>query len=593
MAQNVAINNDGSPPNPNAILDVQAKNKGILVPRMDSITRQKIAGPIGLLVFDSTTRSFWYHNGKSWQNMAAPASWLLNGNNNIDDSFFLGTTDSKPLTMKVNNQLAGYIDANDTKANTLWGYSAGSKISSGIYNTADGFNTLVNNTIGSYNTALGSNSMTNNTQGSGNTAAGSRALFANTSGASNVAIGDDALISNTTGSSNTAVGTQSLVDNLTGQSNTAIGMIAMNSNTTGNSNVAIGFDALGSNQTASNNTACGYFSLVSNTTGQNNVALGFGSMLFNLTSNENTASGYNALFAHRSGDDNTAIGSRALTNDTSGFFNTAIGKSAMFNNTNGVSNTVAGWNSLFANTEGGDNTAFGIQSLRGNTTGHYNTAIGSDVMWTNTTGQFNTVLGYFSDVSASNLNNATAIGAQAIVNASNKVRIGNTAVTVIEGQVPFTNPSDGRFKFNIQEDVKGLDFILRLRPVTYQFDVQKEQDFVSGKLSAAQLNNNIHQASYNEAGLMRRTGFIAQEVEQAAEKSNYDFDGLKKPNTDKDYYSLSYASFVVPLVKAMQEQQKIIDVQQKKITEQQQLYDALMKRLDTLEKDLHARKNNR
>jgi hypothetical protein len=45
-------------------------------------------------------------------------------------------------------------------------------------------------------------------------------------------------------------------------------------------------------------------------------------------------------------------------------------------------------------------------------------------------------------VSVGNLTNATAIGNLAIVNASNKIRLGNNAVTVIEGQVAFTASSD-------------------------------------------------------------------------------------------------------------------------------------------------------
>lgn len=51
---------------------------------------------------------------------------------------------------------------------------------------------------------------------------------------------------------------------------------------------------------------------------------------------------------------------------------------------------------------------------------------------------FNTAVGDLADVSTSNLSNATAIGANAMVNASNKVRIGDGNVTVIEGQVDFT-----------------------------------------------------------------------------------------------------------------------------------------------------------
>jgi hypothetical protein len=49
-----------------------------------------------------------------------------------------------------------------------------------------------------------------------------------------------------------------------------------------------------------------------------------------------------------------------------------------------------------------------------------------------------------------NLTNATAIGAQAVVTASNKIRLGNTAVTVIEGQVAFTASSDKTKKENFQ-----------------------------------------------------------------------------------------------------------------------------------------------
>ena len=53
-------------------------------------------------------------------------------------------------------------------------------------------------------------------------------------------------------------------------------------------------------------------------------------------------------------------------------------------------------------------------------------------------------------MSAGNLTNATAIGSLATVNASNKIRLGNTAVTVIEGQVAFTNGSDKTKKENFQ-----------------------------------------------------------------------------------------------------------------------------------------------
>lgn len=72
--------------------------------------------------------------------------------------------------------------------------------------------------------------------------------------------------------------------------------------------------------------------------------------------------------------------------------------------------------------------------------------------------------------------NATAVGSGAIVNASNKIRLGN-AVTVVEGPVAYT-VSDGRFKNNISEnDVEGLDFIKLLRPVVYNFDTKNFRNF--------------------------------------------------------------------------------------------------------------------
>ena len=79
-----------------------------------------------------------------------------------------------------------------------------------------------------------------------------------------------------------------------------------------------------------------------------------------------------------------------------------------------------------------------------------NTAIGTIALSGNTTGSNNTAIGWGADVFPDNLTNATAIGANAVVNASNKVRLGNFQVTVIEGQVGFTAVSDKTQKENFQ-----------------------------------------------------------------------------------------------------------------------------------------------
>ncbi len=189
--------------------------------------------------------------------------------------------------------------------------------------------------------------------------------------------------------------------------------------------------------------------------------------------------------------------------------------------------------------------------------------------------------------------NATALGAGAVVDASNKVRIGNSAVTVIEGQVPFTTPSDGRYKFNVREDVKGLDFILQLRPVTYQFDVKRFDEQMNHQANATGATENYAlQAAYTEASQIRRSGFIAQEVEKAANATGYDFSGIIKPKTEQDHYSLSYDAFVVPLVKAVQDQQAIIDEQNRKMAAQQAITESQEKKIANLEQQIADIKND-
>ena len=61
------------------------------------------------------------------------------------------------------------------------------------------------------------------------------------------------------------------------------------------------------------------------------------------------------------------------------------------------------------------------------------------------------------------------------------------------------------------------------------------------------------------------TGFIAQDVETAAKELSFDFSGVDAAKNDKDLYGLRYASFVVPLVKSVQELSKQNEDLQKQI----------------------------
>lgn len=293
------------------------------------------------------------------------------------------------------------------------------------------------------------------------------------------------------------------------------------------------------------NSATGNFALYSNTTGNGNTANGFAALFFNSSASKNTGSGYQALYSN-----------------TFGFENTGTGYEALYSNTIGTSNTANGYRALRSNTTGENNTAVGIDALLDNTTGINNTAIGYRAMYSNVTGSYNTAIGHVAFLSSVALTNATVIGAGATVNASNKIRLGNGSVTVIEGSVPYSFPSDGRFKTNITETVKGLDFILKLRPVVYNFEAKKLDAFLSGKPSS---DAKFASLNYSDAENTRQSGFIAQEVEQAAKQSGYDFNGVIVPKNEKETYGLAYSQFVVPLVKAMQEQQQIIEALKKRV----------------------------
>lgn len=55
--------------------------------------------------------------------------------------------------------------------------------------------------------------------------------------------------------------------------------------------------------------------------------------------------------------------------------------------------------------------------------------------------------------------------------APSQVRIGNASTTSIGGFTNWTNISNGRVKRNIQDNVPGLTFINKLKPVTYNLDL--------------------------------------------------------------------------------------------------------------------------
>jgi hypothetical protein len=66
-AQNVGIGT--TTPDANAALDIVNSSKGILIPRMDSVSRKNIPATNGMAVYDTDTKCFWYNDGERWVNV--------------------------------------------------------------------------------------------------------------------------------------------------------------------------------------------------------------------------------------------------------------------------------------------------------------------------------------------------------------------------------------------------------------------------------------------------------------------------------------------------------------------------------------------
>ena len=248
-------------------------------------------------------------------------------------------------------------------------------------------------------------------------------------------------------------------------------------------------------------------------------------------------------------------------------YNTAVGYRSLFFNQGGSSNTSSGYQSLFQATSN-FNTASGAQSLASTTTGNGNTAVGFRSVYGNDFGSFNTGLGYNSNSFGFDLSNTTGIGYNSINMASNTVVVGNSSVTSIGGQVGWTTLSDGRFKKNVRNDeVRGLDFITALQPVTYNYDLKAKDRWYKERFG--EYEEAEWEGKY-EIEQMRFSGFIAQDVERAAELLGYEFSGVDAPKNENDIYGLRYSEFVVPLVKSVQELNEELESKTQKIAELEQ-----------------------
>ncbi len=193
---------------------------------------------------------------------------------------------------------------------------------------------------------------------------------------------------------------------------------------TSDGNLFVGIGSAASNTTGIQNAIAGWLAGYYNTTGSNNSLFGYDAGYSNVSGNSNSFFGSNAGFFNTNGSNNAFFG------QSSGLNNTTASGNSFFGDGSGVNNNIGSGNAFFGLTTGGGNTAgsnnafFGLNTGIRNTTGSSNTFIGALAGNGNLTSNENTMLGSKTNM-LSGVSNATAIGANALVQQSNSLVLGS------------------------------------------------------------------------------------------------------------------------------------------------------------------------
>jgi len=204
--------------------------------------------------------------------------------------------------------------------------------------------------------------------------------------------------------------------------------------------------------------------------------------------------------------------------------------------------------------------------------GNYNTLIGYDAGGSWKGGEKCTVVGAYSGNTGLTGSYVTLLGYNAEPNSaseSNVVVLGDSTIETLRCNVSsISSLSDKRDKKNIQEIPVGLDAIRFLKPSTFEW--------------------NRRDGSPGRKGT--QIGFIAQDFKELIEKFPVLKDTSLFDDINPEKYTIAYAELMPIVTKAIQEldshineQDKRIDVLIETAEKQQNLIDALEKRLNELE----------
>ncbi len=264
-----------------------------------------------------------------------------------------------------------------------------------------------------------------------------------------------------------------------------------------------------------------------------------------------------------------------------GHYNESLGTGALEHNNN-ERNSAFGAYCMYNNFNGKSNCAFGTDAMKESGDSSFNVAVGMGALW-NVKGDYNTAIGYLASSEEAGkernyttsigantqayFNNSTAIGANAVAMGENQLQLGDTEAKVYTRNGYYWT-SDVRDKADIRDTQLGLDFIMQLRPVDFRWDMRADYKEAipdsegSGRRTYKQLPKD---------GSKKRSrfhhGFIAQEVGALeAEFGGYQ-DFMVKGTAEMQ--TLNYLELIAPMVKAIQEQQQMIEAMQAQVRELQ------------------------
>ena len=249
--------------------------------------------------------------------------------------------------------------------------------------------------------------------------------------------------------------------------------------------------------------------------------------------------------------------------------NIALGLNAFNSNTTGIFSTAIGSYSLDANTTGSHNTAVGNFALSDNVTGEHNTAVGAMAL-RYSTGNNNTAIGYSALSNNTAYSYCTGLGYSAQVTGDRQVQLGGASDTVYAQKAVVTR-SDERDKIDITDSDLGLNFILKLKPRRYKMNPREAyfQTTENTEMISENIATNDYTAPNDGSKARKRPhyGLVAQEVKQAMNELDIDFAGYLDSKVDggEDVLSLGYTEFIAPMIKAIQQQQEMIEALKKEI----------------------------